>query len=69
MLQDRSWKGEGVTYDKSMAKRPSDNNRKCTDVLCCLIFTAFLGSMGFCTIYGYVKGNPGKLIAPIAADN
>ena len=67
-LSDRNWKGEGVKFDKKMAQRPSDANRKCTDAFCCIIFTLFLGTMLSLTIYGYVSGDPGKLVAPIAAD-
>jgi hypothetical protein len=32
-----------------------------------LFFAAFLGSMGFMTIYGYVNGSPGELLAPVDA--
>ena len=43
--------------------------RGCNDVLCLLLFFAFLGSMGFLTFYGYQNGNVAKLIAPLDADN
>jgi hypothetical protein len=65
-LNDRNWKGEGATFPPEIAKRPSDKNRKCTDVLFCIFFLVFLGGMATCTIYGYVMGDPWKLAAPIA---
>lgn len=64
-LKDRNWKGEGIEINKDIARSPTEKNRRCTDILCCIIFTAFLGGMGAATIYGYINGNPGKLIAPI----
>lgn len=42
--------------------------RKCTDVLCLLVFAAFLGAMGFCTYYGLQHGNIEKLISPLDGD-
>jgi len=67
-LKDRSWKGDGIQVNKDIAKKPTDKNRRCTDVLCCLVFVAFMVGMIWSTVYGYVNGNPGKLIAPIDGD-
>ena len=64
-LKDRKWKGEGIDVNHEIARGPTEKNRRCTDLLCCIVFLAFLGGMGAATIYGYVNGNPGKLIAPI----
>jgi hypothetical protein len=67
-LQDRSWKGEGVKFDKKIAKKPADKDRRCTDAFCCIVFALFFGCMLALTTYGYIYGSPGKLIAPIAPD-
>lgn len=57
-----------IKFDKSIAQSPVEKPRKCTDMLCCLIFgCAFIG-MFVASIYGYMVGQPWKLIAPIDAD-
>jgi len=33
-----------------------------------IVFFAFLGAMGFCTVYGNKHGNVGKLLAPLDGD-
>ena len=68
-LKDRKWKGEGITMNESIARSPTEKNRRCTDILCCILFLAFVGGMFAATINGYVQGNPGKLFAPIDGDN
>jgi hypothetical protein len=45
-----------------------NTDRTCTDVLCLIVFAAFLFSMGFCTFYGYKNGNVNTLIAPLDGD-
>ena len=66
-LKDRNYKGEDFNVKPELGHGPF-NNRRCTDMLCCLLFLVFLGGMGFCTYWGYANGNPGKLIAPIDGD-
>ena len=39
-------------------------DRKCTDVLVCLIFSVFFCGMFATAAYGYAKGDPMKLITP-----
>jgi choline transporter-like protein 2/4/5 len=47
---------------------PVEKPRKCTDMLCCIIFgVAFIG-MFVASFYGYSAGAPWKLIAPIDGD-
>ena len=67
-LSDKDWKGEDVKFDKTMAQRPSDKNRRCTDAFCCIFFSVFLAGMLTCTIWGYAAGDIYKLMAPIAQD-
>ena len=67
-LKDRKWKGENITINRDIARKPTEKNRRCTDILCCLVFVAFNIGMLVAAIYGYVNGNPGKLIAPIDGD-
>lgn len=64
-LKDRKWKGEGIELNKDIARSPTEKNRRCTDLLCCILFLAFIVGMISSAIYGYAKGSPGKLIAPI----
>jgi len=40
------------------------NNRSCTDVLCCLIFVAFIGAMIAVAGYSLQRGNPLVLLTP-----
>jgi hypothetical protein len=41
------------------------DGRKCTDILCLIIFFAFLGAMGYLTAYAHSHGNLEKLTAPL----
>ena len=68
-LKDRKWKGEDITMNKDIARSPTNKPRRCTDVLCCILFTAFVTGMLVSAIYGYAAGEPWKLIAPIDGDN
>ena len=40
------------------------NNRHCTDVLCCVIFVAFIGAMIAVAGYSLQRGNPLILLTP-----
>lgn len=46
-----------------------NRDRGCTDILCLIIYIAFIGAMIYATIFGYTNGNVKKLTAPIDADN
>lgn len=39
-------------------------NRSCTDIICCLLFLIFVTGMIACTVIGYTRGDPYKLILP-----
>ncbi|XP_041370710.1 choline transporter-like protein 2 [Gigantopelta aegis] len=39
-------------------------NRSCTDIICCILFFVFVLGMAGCSVLGYMRGNPIKLIYP-----
>ena len=45
-----------------------DENRKCRDVLCCVIFLAFLFACVFVGLYSYDKGDPNIILYPYDDD-
>lgn len=66
-LKDRNYKGEDFDVPPELANGPRVN-RKCTNLLCYIIFVVFNLTMFSFAIYGYINGNPGKLMAPLDAD-
>ena len=66
-LKDRNYKGDDFNVRKDLGKGPY-SERRCTDILCCLFFTAFIVGMAVATGYGFMNGNPSKLVAPIGGD-
>ena len=47
-----------------------ERSRCCTDIICLVVFIAFVCSMGYATVYGYKNGQVNKLTAPLdAMDN
>lgn len=44
-----------------------NKDRGCTDIICLLLFWAFIGAMGFATVHGLKNGKVDKLTAPIDA--
>ena len=54
-LKDKNYKGDDFFVKKELGSGPF-NDRKCTDVFCCLIFTFFVIGMGFCAGYGFMYG-------------
>ena len=68
-LKNRKWKGEDIKMNESIARSPTEKSRRCTDILCCILFAAFCVGMLASSINGYVNGNPWKLVAPIDGDN
>ncbi|XP_065829328.1 choline transporter-like protein 4 [Oscarella lobularis] len=54
--------GKPTPYDPKF-KGPVQN-RCCTDILMLLIFIAFWGGMFYIAIYGYMNGNPQRLLYP-----
>ncbi|KAH9507587.1 hypothetical protein Btru_051523 [Bulinus truncatus] len=54
--------GEAKKFDPNF-KGPLEN-RSCSDVICCVIFLIFVVGMIACSLVGYVRGDPVKLIYP-----
>jgi len=46
-------------------KKLVDQKRKCTDVLCCIVFVCFMVSMICFSIVGYMNGEIDKMLAPV----
>jgi len=66
-IKDRNYKGDDFNIRSDLLDN-AFNHRKCTDVLCGIFFFLFLSGMGAMVGYGYSNGNPGLLLAPIAAN-
>lgn len=43
--------------------------RSCTDLLCLIIWFAFMGGFGFIAMQGYKKGDPTRLAYPYDPDH
>lgn len=57
-----------IKFDKEISANPVEKPRRCTDIICCFIFSATFVGMFICSFIGYIGGEPWKLIAPIDAD-
>ena len=53
----------------NIAESPVTKPRRCTDLICCIIFTVVFVGMFVASIFGYIAGQPWKLVAPIDGDN
>ena len=67
-LKDRSYKAHDYKVNPAIAKGPVQD-RRCTDVLFCLLFNFVIGVMLYWCIDGYINGNPDMLLAPISGNN
>ena len=56
--------GNSDSKKHNLAKEGPIKNRGCTDILCLLLFIAFLVGWGVVGYYGFKNGNPIKLIYP-----
>ncbi|XP_069697989.1 choline transporter-like 2 isoform X2 [Periplaneta americana] len=54
--------GESLKYDPTF--RGPLNKRSCTDVICLLLFLAFIGGWVFVGIYAFMYGDPARLVKP-----
>jgi hypothetical protein len=50
-----------VELDKDLKNGPL-SNRHCTDIICCLVFVAFIGGMFITTTYGLTLGDPQLIV-------
>ena len=65
-LVDPNYTGEDYCIDAEIEKGPLAN-RRCTDILCCLVFLVCLGISGYISIYIVEHGDPALVIAPYDA--
>eukprot|EP00826_Nyctotherus_ovalis_P013994 TRINITY_DN1385_c0_g1_i1.p1 TRINITY_DN1385_c0_g1~~TRINITY_DN1385_c0_g1_i1.p1 ORF type:complete len:477 (-),score=108.79 TRINITY_DN1385_c0_g1_i1:582-1952(-) len=59
---------KGEVTDSKYAHGPVED-RSCTDIICCLVFVAFIAGMVYVTCVAFTKGEPVRLLAPYASDN
>lgn len=59
--QDPSFVGEDLD---PMYKDGPVEERKCTDLFCCLLILLLIGGMCFVGVLGFKTGDPSKLAAP-----
>lgn len=56
-----------LKFDPKLANGPAAN-RGCTDIFCCLIFTAFLVCYAYIFVYSFANGKPHLLVTPFDTD-
>ena len=66
-LADPNYKGEDYKIDIELEKGPL-TNRRCTDVLCLLIFSVMIGGVFYVAYYAVGNGDPDLILAPLDAD-
>lgn len=66
-FKDRKYKGDDYEVDTSL-RGGTKKERRCTDLLCALLFVFTCLAMFFSTIYSYMEGEPSKYMAPIDRD-
>jgi hypothetical protein len=66
-LIDPDYKGEDYSIDPELRQGPL-TNRRCTDLLCLIIFIAAIVAGGYVGYFSAVNGNPELLVAPLDAD-
>lgn len=63
-LADPDYMGEDYAIDPEIEKGPL-TNRRCTDLLCLLIFFVSVGFSGYITVYALEHGDPERILAPM----
>lgn len=61
--QKRDQEKHKMEFDSKIENGPAED-RGCTDILCCLIFVAFLVAWIVIFFYGVLNGKPGQLLTP-----
>ena len=47
---------DNYNFDKNKINDGINKNRGCTDIICLIVFLAFLGSLGYLTVHSYQNG-------------
>ena len=63
-LANPDYKGEDYAIDPEIEKGPQ-TNRRCTDLICLLIFLIAVGFSGYVAIYALEHGDPERIMAPM----
>ena len=66
-LADPTYTADDYEIDEAIKAGPL-HNRKCTDILCLLIFIVALIGGGYVAVYSYENGNPERIMRPMDAD-
>ena len=66
-LADPNYRGEDYTIDTAIENGPL-TNRRCTDILCLLIFLIATGFAGYVLVYAVENGDPELILAPMDSD-
>jgi hypothetical protein len=66
-LADPTYTGDDYAIDTMIESGPL-GNRRCTDILCLLIFFVACGGIGFIGYYAFNNGDPDLILAPMDAD-
>jgi hypothetical protein len=65
-LADTTYKGQDYNIDCDIENGPL-GNRRCTDLLCLLVFLCCTGGMGYIGFYAISYGNPDRIMTPYDA--
>ena len=65
-LADPDYKGEDYNIDAELEKGPL-GNRRCTDLLCLLVFLLATVAMGYIGTYAIANGDPDRIMTPYDA--
>jgi len=66
-LMDKDYDGSDYKIPTELEQGPL-TSRKCTDILCLIIFLAAVGAGGYIGYYSSVNGDPELLVAPLDSD-
>ena len=64
---DGEYDGSDFMVDQELRNGPL-YNRKCTDVICLILFIAFLAVYGATCVYSIKEGKPEHLLRPVNGD-
>lgn len=66
-MNDKDYDGSDFIVDKDLKNGPLWN-RKCTDILCVIVFWLFIIVYGYTCVYAYGNSHPEKLLRPVNGD-